>query len=152
MNNYTHTNTHTHISLCKQQTNVHVSHILRSECSSGKPRFLPCNLSPPDHLDFVHAENSSARIISTGANARDLGSGISSTTAYLAINIVRKSQHYWIVSLMICFPLWSDKITIALRCWECDVISALSAGHSSAVHRVQTGGTLKQTCWSRNMF
>jgi hypothetical protein len=31
------------------------------------------------------------------------------------------------------------------ECQGCDVISALSAGHSTAVRGVQTGGTLKQT-------
>jgi hypothetical protein len=35
-----------------------------------------------------------------------------------AINIVRKSRrkHFWIVSLMICFPSWLDKVTIVLHC------------------------------------
>jgi hypothetical protein len=35
------------------------------------------------------------------------------------MNIVRKScrKHFWIVSLMICYPLWSDKVMIVFHCW-----------------------------------
>jgi hypothetical protein len=35
------------------------------------------------------------------------------------INIVWKScrKHFWIVFLMICFPLGSDKVMIVLHCW-----------------------------------
>jgi hypothetical protein len=35
------------------------------------------------------------------------------------IDIVRKScrKHFWIVSLMICFPLRLDKVMIVLHCW-----------------------------------
>jgi hypothetical protein len=35
------------------------------------------------------------------------------------INIIRKSRrkHFWIVSPMICFPLWWDKVMIVLHCW-----------------------------------
>jgi hypothetical protein len=58
--------------------------------------------------------------------------------------IVRKSRrkHFWIGSLMICFPLLLDKVMIVLHCRVSrrHVISALSAGHSCAVHGVQTWG------------
>jgi hypothetical protein len=38
-----------------------------------------------------------------------------------------------------------------IECQGCDVITALAAGHSSAVHGLQTGGTLKRTWVPSNM-
>jgi hypothetical protein len=68
-------------------------------------------------------------------------------------NIVRKFRRKYygiLVYLMLCFPLWSDKFTIVYtaECQRCDILSALSAGHSVAMHGVQTGGTLAPS----NMF
>jgi hypothetical protein len=54
-------------------------------------------------------------------------------------------------SLMICFPLWSLLFYTA-ECQGFDVISTLSAGHSSDVHGVQTRDSLKQTWVSITCF
>jgi hypothetical protein len=44
------------------------------------------------------------------------------------------------------------RFTVHAECQGCDVISALSAGYSSAVHRVLAGDTVKQTWVSSNMI
>jgi hypothetical protein len=54
-----------------------------------------------------------------------------------------------------CFPLSSDKVTTILHCWVSRMwwhFRFVSRPFSTAVHRVLTGGTLKQTWLSSKMF
>jgi hypothetical protein len=82
-------------------------------CTNGNAGFTICFFvsTVPAENDVMHRYTVSADVIhrSTGL----LASHFSQT-----INIVRKScrKHFWIVSIIICFPLRSDKVIIVLHC------------------------------------
>jgi hypothetical protein len=78
--------------------------------------------------------------------------GVSSVSVFSLdwINIVQIScrKHFWIVSLIICFPLGSDKVMIVLHCWVSRMWCMLFQ-HCQQVIQVLCAGYWQEALWSK---